>query len=192
MTPNDIGIFKSSPKELKLLKELEEAIQLAAEKVGAKKENDICHYLPVPSGGYMHHFTMRKMKQEQPETLKNYIYRYIIDIENPQFVDPKKRAVRGSRKQNNIIAFTQEDLSKVLDLARQAGDQEILAKLSPKRSLSSTKKDLISSIRQGKVRYDLWEQYSKLVHKSQESPEEQSPSFANSNKEVVQTLVIDS
>ncbi|MCH1429399.1 MAG: hypothetical protein L7U87_01440 [Chlamydiales bacterium] len=184
MNSSNTGTLSSSSNKQQIQQELEEAISAAIKKVNAKKENDICHYLPVPTGGYMHHFTMRKMKQEQPESLKNYLYRYIIDIENPSPVEPKKRAARGSRKLNNIIAFTQEDLSKVLELARQAGDQEMLAKLSPKRSLSSVKKELISSIRQNKSRQDLWEQYNKLLEKEEES--------AKPIQEIVQTVVVDS
>ena len=37
----------------------------AIKKVGAKRENDICRFIPMTSGGYMHHFTLKKMKTKQ-------------------------------------------------------------------------------------------------------------------------------
>ena len=50
----------------KSLKELEEIISKAIKKVNGTKENDLCKYLPMDSGGYMHHFTLRKMKHKDP------------------------------------------------------------------------------------------------------------------------------
>lgn len=154
------------------IQELDKVIQQAAMKVGAKKENDICHYLPVPTGGYMHHFTLRKMRIEEPQVLKNHIRRYIIETENPKLVLPKKRAARGSRKKTDVISFTQEDLAKVMELARQAGDEEMLAKLNPKRSLSTIKKELISSIKNSIIRQDLWEAYSEQVKSNKTDKQE--------------------
>ena len=45
------------------LKEVEDVIGRALKKVGAKKENDLCRYIPMATGGYMHHFTLKKMKR---------------------------------------------------------------------------------------------------------------------------------
>ena len=39
-------------------KEIEEVISRAIKKIGAKKENELCKYLPMKTGGYMHHFTL--------------------------------------------------------------------------------------------------------------------------------------
>jgi hypothetical protein len=67
-------LLKNPEKKLKIEK-LEMLIAQAVDKIGGTKENDICHYIPSdePDGGYIHHFTMRKMKYESPEELINKI-----------------------------------------------------------------------------------------------------------------------
>ena len=55
-------------------KQLESLINAAVKKVGGQKENDICHYIPVSTGGYIHHFTLRKMKSEDPKRLACLLY----------------------------------------------------------------------------------------------------------------------
>ncbi len=49
--------------------ELEKLIDRAIKKVRGSKENDLCKFLPGPSGGYMHHFTLRKLKNADPSQL---------------------------------------------------------------------------------------------------------------------------
>ena len=44
----------------KNLVEIESVIAKAIKKVNGRKENDLCRFIPVTSGGYMHHFTLRK------------------------------------------------------------------------------------------------------------------------------------
>ena len=48
-------------KSGKAMKEVEDTIAKAIKKVGARKENELCKYLPMKSGGYMHHFSLRKI-----------------------------------------------------------------------------------------------------------------------------------
>lgn len=140
-------------------KQLEQLIQSAVKKVGGKKENDICHYIPVSTGGYIHHFTMRKMKTETPQELASLITKYIITPAHPQEVTPKSRAARGSRKRRDIFTFSKQDLERMLQMARMAGDKEMIRKLTPKKDLKTLKKELTSSIRQGRVEPELWNLY---------------------------------
>jgi hypothetical protein len=140
-------------------KQLEQLIQAAVKKVGGKKENDICHYLPVPTGGYIHHFTMRKMKTEDPVQLIEMITKYIINASNPQEVTPKPRAARGSRKRRDLFTFSKQDLERMLNMARLAGDKEMIRKLTPKKDLRTVKRELISSIRHGRIEPELWNMY---------------------------------
>ena len=49
--------------------ELQSTIEKALKKIKGTKENELCRYLPMDSGGYMHHFTFRKMKGECPKDL---------------------------------------------------------------------------------------------------------------------------
>lgn len=144
-------------------KQLDNLIHAAVKKIGGKKENDICHYLPVPTGGYIHHFTMRKMKGENPQQLAEMINKYIIQTSNPHAVTPKSRAARGSRKRRDIFTFSKSDLEKMLYMARQAGDKEMVRKLTPRKDLKTIKRELISSIRHGRVEQDLWNLYAETA-----------------------------
>lgn len=145
-------------------KQLESIIQAAVKKLGAKKENDICRYIPSSAGGYIHHFTMRKMKTEQPEQLANMISKFIINSEKPASVKPKPRAARGSRKRRDQFLFSKQDIDRMLNMARLAGDKEMIRKLTPKKDLRSIKRELISSIRHGKVDQDLWISYVEAIN----------------------------
>lgn len=140
-------------------KQLENIINSAVKKVGGKKENDICHYLPVATGGYIHHFTMRKMKTENPQQLADLINKHIINSNNPQEVTPKQRAPRGTRKRRDLYTFSKQDLERMLNMARLAGDKDMVRKLTPKKDLRTVKRELISSIRHGRIEPELWNLY---------------------------------
>lgn len=145
------------------LKQLESLIQAAVKKLGAKKENDICRYIPSSAGGYIHHFTMRKMKTEQPEQLAQMISKFIINADKPTSVKPKQRAARGSRKRRDQFLFSKQDIERMLNMARLAGDKDMIRKLTPKKDLRSIKRELIASIRHGKVDQDLWTSYVEAI-----------------------------
>jgi len=152
---------QNSPKNLK---EIEEVIARAIKKVGVRKENELCKYLPMTSGGYMHHFTLKKMKKKQPGELGGLIQRYIINADKPIVVPPKPRAARGSRKRRDQITFTRTQLERMLNIARLAGDKEIISILSPKKSLAAYKRELIQSVRHNKVDHDLWNGYVESIN----------------------------
>lgn len=144
-------------------KQLDQLILTAIKKIGGTRENDICHYLPVSTGGYMHHFTMRKMKGENPKQLAEMITKFIISPSQPQAVTPKQRAARGSRKRRDMLSFTKQDLERMLHMARMAGDKEMVRKLTPRKDLKTVKRELLSSIRQGRIEADLWNMYCEIV-----------------------------
>src|SRR5262245_24354675 len=98
--------------------QLEQLIDIALKKVESKKENALCKFLPGPGGGYMHHFTLKKLKNSDPQQLFDLLQKFIINIPKPRPLDPKPRAPRGSRKKREVISFTRTDIEKVLDLAR--------------------------------------------------------------------------
>lgn len=143
---------------------LNSLIQSAIKKINGRKENDICRYLPSETGGYIHHFTMRKMKTENPEKLKQSINTYIVRADRPQSVPPKSRAARGSRKRRDQFAFTKIDLERMLNMARMAGDKEMVRKLTPKKDLRTIKRELITSIRHGHIDQELWQSYTEIVN----------------------------
>lgn len=151
--------MNTEENKTKSLREIEDVIAKAIKKVGGRKENDLCKYLPMSTGGYMHHFTLRKMKSKQPGELGTIIEKFIINNEKPGVVAPKQRAARGSRKRKDQIAFTRMQLERMLNIARLAGDKEMVAVLSPKKSLATYKRELIASIRQGRAEPELWNGY---------------------------------
>lgn len=151
----------------KSLKEVEDVIVRAIKKVGAKKENDICRYIPMASGGYMHHFTLKKMKVKHPHELGSIIEKFIINSDRPGMVPPKPRAVRGSRKRRDHVTFTRNQIERMLAIARLAGDKEMVSVLSPKRSLITCKKELIASIRHNCIEQELWNAYVESINMQQ-------------------------
>lgn len=146
-------------KNMTKTKYVDEVINKAIKKIGARKENELCKYLPMKSGGYMHHFTLKKMKNRQPQELAGIIEQYVVNAEKPTIIAPKQRAPRGSRKRKDHMNFTRTQLERMLSIARLAGDKEIITILSPKRSLAGSKRDLIQAIRHNKVDQDLWNNY---------------------------------
>jgi hypothetical protein len=149
-------------------KQLDNLINAAVKKVGGQKENDICHYIPVSTGGYIHHFTLRKMKSEDPRQLADLLNKYIVNCSHPQQVTPKQRAARGSRKRRDLFTFSKQDLERMLNMARIAGDKDMVRKLTPKKDLRTVKRELISSIRHGRIEPDLWNLYVEaMTHQAQ-------------------------
>lgn len=144
-------------------KELENLISSAIKKIGGTKENDICRYIPLGTTGYIHHFTMRKMKHEDPKQLIEMIKKNIINVDKPSSVPPKQRAARGSRKRRDQFLFTKEDIDRMLHMARLAGDKEMIRKLTPKKDLKQVKRELISSIRHNRIDHELWNFYVESV-----------------------------
>jgi hypothetical protein len=165
MSHKTVGAIKS-------LKEIEEIISHAITKVRARRENDICHYIPMTSGGYMHHLTLKRMKKQQPDELGAMIEQFIINKESPGRVTPKNRAARGSRKRRDHITFTRNQLERMLEIARGVGDSEMVNVLSPKRSLALCKRELIASIRHSRVEPDIWNAYIEAVANQQKFVEE--------------------
>lgn len=145
-------------------KSLDTLIHNAVKKIGGKKENDICRYLPVSTGGYIHHFTMRKMRTEEPDQLQTLISKYITNVDKPISVPPKQRAARGSRKRRDQFLFSKQDIERMLNMARLAGDKEMIRKLTPKKDLRTIKRELIASIRHGKVDQELWHFYVEAIN----------------------------
>ncbi|NGX51603.1 MAG: hypothetical protein K1060chlam2_01475 [Chlamydiae bacterium] len=151
----------------KKLEELESTIAKAIKRVRGKKENDLCKYIPMNSGGYMHHFTLRKMKYKKPAELSSLIDEFIIRADRPLVVPPKQRAARGSRKKKDNLAFSKLQLERLLNMARLSGDKEMISLLSPRKSLAHCKRELIQSIRHGIVDHELWNGFVEAVNAQQ-------------------------
>jgi hypothetical protein len=153
--------------ETKTKTNIEDIISKAIKKISGKKENELCKYLPMKAGGYMHHFTFRKMKSRQPQELAGYIEKYVLHVDRAIVVAPKQRAARGSRKRRDHLNFTRSQLERMLNIARLAGDKEIMTILSPRKSLATCKRELIQTIRHNKVEQELWTNYTEAVQAHQ-------------------------
>jgi len=161
-------------EETKSFKEVEDIIAKAIKKVNGRKENDLCKYIPVTTGGYMHHFTLKKMKSKEPKELRSLIEKFIINSDKPSAVTPKRRAARGSRKKREQYPLSRSHIERLLNIARMAGDKEMIAVLSPKKSLAACKRELISSIRHGRVEQELWNTYTEVMQSFSQEPAESS------------------
>lgn len=154
-------------KVAKINEELERLLSRALNKIEGKSENDICKFLPGPKGGYMHHFTLQKLKHADPTLLSSLVQQFIIQVEAPIALDPKPRAPRGSRKKRDVISFSRGDIEKVLELARRYGEKELIAKFSPRRSFPALKRELIRSIRNNEIDQNLWNSYVEIANAMQ-------------------------
>ena len=158
-----MGTTQHEQATAKTTKELEDVIARAIRKIDGRKENDLCKFLPMTKGGYMHHFTLRKMRNEAPEKLSDMIHRYIINADAPGKVAPKPRAARGSRKKRDILSLARTDVDRLIEIVRQSGDKEMISKLSPKRNTTAVRRDLMRSIREGRADQDLWTNWTEAV-----------------------------
>ncbi len=150
---------KEQTSEVRVLEDFESTVKRAIQKIGARKLNDLCKYIPMSNGGYMHHFTLKKLKRHDPKELATLIDRFILNPSDPNSIAPKQRAPRGSRKKKGSLNLNKTQIEQVIALARNANAKEILALLSPKKSLAALKKELTSSIRNERVEQNLWESY---------------------------------
>ncbi len=170
------------------IKKLEELIKQAVKKVNGSKENDLCKYLPSSKGGYIHHFTLRKMKRESPLEICEMVSKYVITADNPKIIAPRRRAPRGSRKRPDFITFTRGDLEHMLTLARSAGDEKMIQKLSPRKSFPSLKRELIRSIREGRISQELWNSYCDAVNLQNSGLSLKSSEKTSAANEAVQAI----
>ena len=144
-------------------RELDDVITNAMKKIGSKNESALCRYLPGEKGGYLHHFTLRKMKHQSPEQLSQMLKTFIINASKPATLPPKQRAARGSRKKKDHVVLAKTDIDVILQLARTTGNKELIRKLMPRRELKQLKKELIASIRHNRIEPELWHLYVETI-----------------------------
>ncbi len=148
-------------------KELDEAISHAMKKIGAKQENAICRYLPAKNGGYIHHFTFRKLKKNEPLQLSELLKRYILNSDSPITVNPKRRAARGSRKRKDAYLVAKSEFDQILQLARTTGNSELIRKLMRPRDLKTAQKELIAAVKRSIVDHELWNSFVEAAAQAQ-------------------------
>lgn len=147
---------------------VEELLEKAMKKLGISRQTDLCRFIPGPNGGYIHHFTLKKMQNEDPEMLSKLIDEHILHHDNPSRLTPKKRATRGSRKRRDQVLFTKQDIERILKMAKMAGDDEMVRKvIAQRQDIKALKRELIASIRQSRVEPHLWQTYVETIQNQQ-------------------------
>lgn len=142
-------------------------IQKALKKINGTNENSICRYLPGEGNhGYMHHFTYRKLKSQEPEKFIQLLNKHIIDSTKLQSIPPKQRAARGSRKRPNQLNFTKNDIDRILQMARAQGEKDLIRKLS-RKDLKALKRELIQNIKNNRIDQELWNSYVDAITNQQ-------------------------
>jgi hypothetical protein len=63
--------------------------------------------------------------------------------------------------------FTRNQLERMLNIARLAGDKEIISILSPRKSLATCKRELIQAVRQNRLEPELWNGYVEAINAQQ-------------------------
>lgn len=142
---------------------LKEAITQALQKIKASREKELCRYLPGPRGGYIHHFTFKKLKDKEPARCLDLIEQYILKDASPRELDPTPRAPRGLNRSHNQIRLPKDMVGRIIQIARDAGDNSLLSKLLAARPLNQVKRDLLRSIRDNQVNEELWDAYKTAV-----------------------------
>lgn len=130
-------------------------ISEALKKIQGKSEKDLCKFIPSETEGYMHHFTLKKLKNNQPETFRSLIETFIMSPSSPQPIDPKRR-----QRKNKSLSINSLDLRLILKLAHKTGDKYLLNKIGSKLSYTTLKRELISSIKENRVDGELWQSYT--------------------------------
>ena len=139
---------------------LEECIAKAISKVNARKESELCHYLPDQEGR-IHHWAFARLKKTSPQELQTLIETHILDKE-PVRIRPKMQTSSLGKKVPEI-KFKQSQLSRLLEILKKEGEEELIAIVSPHLSMKQIQMHLIESIRAKKIDQELWETYMRLV-----------------------------
>ena len=81
--------------------ELNQSLSKAMNQVNARKETDLCLYLPK-NGARLHHLAFAKMKKTQPYELLKLIKENILEKEAPMAFSFKRKPVRMLKKQFEV------------------------------------------------------------------------------------------
>lgn len=142
---------------------LKEAIEQALKKINAKNESAICRYLPNEKGCYIHHFTFKKLKLDEPQKCLSLIEEFILTPPNPRELAPNPRAPRGSNRKKGELKLPSDMMNRIIQIAREVKDDQLLSKLIGSRPLNQIKRELIRSIRNESFDEGLWEEYREAI-----------------------------
>lgn len=147
----------------KALHELEDCIVKAMKKVNVSKEGKLCPYLPEGSG-YIHHFSFKKLKKQNPQELIKALKQHILDNDKPRIMPAKPRNRRNS-KNGLVVRFTRVQMGRLQIILKKEKDSELLDLVTPLQSARDLQKRMREMIKEKKVDPALWEAYAALMKK---------------------------
>lgn len=100
---------------------LENLIRDAITKINGKNETSLCRLIPFKSGGYIHYFTLRKMKQKNPEKLYDLIQTHIIQPVNPQEIAVKSLELSSIYWEKRLVTITEAEMDRIIACKASTG-----------------------------------------------------------------------
>lgn len=147
------------------LDEIRESIARAMSRVGAKKEADLCQYIPS-SKGRLHHFVFGKLKKTQPKELLRLLKEHILEKEIPEQIPSSPRPFLKVKRTVDI-KLKRSQINQLLSVLKNSGMQQgfgdLITILSPYQSLKQVQRLVIDMIKRKGVDENLWVTYKKLV-----------------------------
>jgi hypothetical protein len=159
---------ESTLNEIKpiFIKELEEYITQAMQKVNATTEGELCRYIPDNSGTAIHHFTFFKLKRSNPQALMATIKRHILDKKPEKALSkPRTRKASSNYKRAIEIKFTRDQLSRLLVILKKTDDNDLLNLVSSYQPAREIQKRMLEMIKQKQMDPELLEAYVQLIKK---------------------------
>ncbi len=144
---------------------LEKSIKKALARTNSKNELDLRKYIPSQAddkSGYLHHFSLNKMKKTNPEQLNKLIEEFILTPPSP------KPIAGGKRNQKSRFPRSESSmLIKLINIALKSGDQDAVRYLIEKCSIKEIRHAFIRTLMERKIDEQLWEAYKASVRSSQ-------------------------
>lgn len=145
------------------LEQLQDVITTAMSRIHAKKETDLCPYLPHKNGGHLHHLGFGRLKRSRPGDLLKMIQQHILDKETPEKVESQTTKRQRKSKQFYEVKLGKTFLNQIVDVLRTTGNEHLIPKIDHRKSLPKVQKLLIGVIKSKKIDHDLWDSYVRLV-----------------------------
>ena len=149
---------KSSEKD-----DLESILQGARKKVGASNTNELGRYLPAEDGYRMHHFTLEKLKKNNPKQLAALLKEYISEVAKPKMLKARPRKPATSSKGQAVVNLDAVELQTLLQLAHKAENKKLVEKLKASLPFSALKKEMVRCIMEERIDTDLWNSYIEAI-----------------------------
>lgn len=145
------------------LEDLEKCISKAMKKVNVNGELLLSRYIPGSDGKRMHHLQLPRIKKDNPKQLLELLEKHIIKPKNPKQLPALNRGVKRQSRGLNVL-LSQEQFTRLIEIVRSSGDQEILTVLRKQRPLKTLQKQVVKMANSGEFNAELIREYEEIVH----------------------------